>query len=156
MALNANEHDSQFFSSFFHHSFSSTLSPSLFSHPPPSSSPPPISPHLPHTHTSDCLNSDHFPSFEHGDILSHVVLRQIEDQLRLVWRLKVDHNIPTFDSIDATDRSWLVEMEVDTLTTLDRDCRKGVLGVDGYGDVFASYEFLWGGWVEGRCLKTAW
>ena len=66
------------------------------------------------------------------------------------------HYIPTFDSIDATDRSWLVEMEVDTLTTLDRDCRKGVLGVDGYGDVFAPYEFLWGGgggWVEGRRLK---
>ena len=64
------------------------------------------------------------------------------------------HYIPTFDSIDATDRSWLVEMEVDTLTTLNRDCRKGVLGVDGYGDVFTSYEFLWGvGWKE-EGLKT--
>ena len=52
------------------------------------------------------------------------------------------HNISTFDGVDATNGSWLIVVEVDALTVLNGDCREGVLGVDGYGDVFAAYEFL--------------
>ena len=52
------------------------------------------------------------------------------------------YNISTLDCVDATNGSWLVVMEVDPLAVLNGDCREGVLGVDGYGDIFAAYEFL--------------